>query len=148
MASQSASKATGTSSESKSESKSEDTQVSSDVAAAVAAAEAAVASVEESGSTPEVGPTDVSAPGSFKTGTKLIQYIGVRKDFRGMQGSHREITKTQFKEAGVEEPFTNPAMTSVLWTPENGHQVAAGSFTPAALAILAAQDDLVEVEAE
>ena len=95
-------------------------------------------------STPAVGPTSVEA--APKAG-KVIRYIGTRADFSGMKGSHREITLTQFKEAGVEKPF-NDKRTFVLWSPENGYAIDKDVFTEDALKILAAQEDLEEVTLE
>ena len=93
----------------------------------------------------KVGPTNVEA--APKTGESVIKYVGLRADYTGLKGSHREITLTQFKEAGVEKPFTDQR-TSVLWTPENGYSIPKSVFTAEALKVLASQDDLEEGTSE
>lgn len=93
----------------------------------------------------KVGPTDVvSVP---KSGTPVIRYIGMRNDYIGPKGSHREITLTQFKEAGVAKPFVD-GRTSVMWSPANDYQIATSVFTESALRILGSQDDLEASVAE
>lgn len=93
----------------------------------------------------KVGPTSVEA--APKTGEQVIKYVGIRADYVGLKGSHREVTLTQFKEAGVDKPFTD-SRTSVMWTPEGGYSVPKSVFTPEALQVLAAQDDLEEGTSE
>lgn len=95
---------------------------------------------------PTVGSTAVEAPP--EKGTKVIRYIGLRADYSGPKGSHKEITKVQFKEAGVANPFADSAKDVVSWNPSNGYQVAKSVFTDAAVARLLKEDDLEEATAE
>ena len=80
-------------------------------------------------------------------GTRCLQYIGIEKNYKGPVGSHKEITLTQFKEAGVKKPFTDPDLFQVQWNPRNGYLVATGLFTKEALDRLLKEDDLTEVTA-
>lgn len=91
------------------------------------------------------GPTAVEAPP--EKGNKVIKYVGLRADFVGPKGSHKEITKTQFKEAGVDSPFTDDRDV-VAWTPQNGYSVARSVFTEAAVKRLLQEDDLEEATAD
>lgn len=93
-----------------------------------------------------VGPTVVDAPPS--KGTKVIRYIGLRADYNGPKGSHKEITLQQFKEAGLPKPFTNAAQDVVSWSPANGYQVPRSVFTEEAASRLLSEDDLEEATAE
>lgn len=93
-----------------------------------------------------VGPTAVDAPPS--KGTKVIRYTGLRAEYLGPKGSHKEITKAQFKEAGVADPFANSAQDLVTWSPSNGYQVPKSVFTEAAVTRLLQEDDLEEATAE
>lgn len=93
-----------------------------------------------------VGSTAVDAPPV--KGTKVVRYVGLRAGYSGPKGSHKEITKAQFKEAGVANPFTDASKDVVSWNPSNGYQVACSEFTDAAVARLLKEDDLEEATAE
>ena len=79
---------------------------------------------------------------------KVIKYTGLRADFVGPKGSHKEVTKAQLKEAGVADPFTDSSQDVVVWAPNNAYQVPRSVFTEAAVARLLKEDDLEEATAE
>lgn len=81
-------------------------------------------------------------------GTKVLQYIGLRPEYLGPKGSHKEITKDQLKEAGFPNPFTDASVQSVVWSPFNGYKVPKSAFTEAAYNRLLKEDDLEEATAE
>lgn len=78
----------------------------------------------------------------------VLRYIGIRAEYTGMKGSHKEITLAQFREAGIQKPFTNESQSFVSWNPQNGYEVPKSVFTSAAYKRLLLEDDLEEASAE
>lgn len=88
-----------------------------------------------------------SATSAASAPEKVLKYVGLQADYNGPKGSHKEITKTQFKEAGFPKPFVDDSQDVVVWQPSNGYQVAKSVFTPEAYNRLLQEDDLEEATA-
>jgi len=92
--------------------------------------------------------TSSTSSSSSSTSQKVLKYVGLRADYLGPKGSHKEITKQQFKEIGISKPFADENQEVVTWSPSNGYQVAKSVFGPEAYARLLQEDDLEEATAE